>query len=101
MTPILQAPSLKPANELREHEFQLVVLSPEALSYEHLTVLDAVYWTGDELMSEERTRSYYVSLVKPKNNKYLFPSSLLTMTSMAVLVWVLSSSGMPTPSHGL
>ncbi|MCR9293989.1 MAG: hypothetical protein NXI32_14790 [bacterium] len=87
MSPILQSPSLKPANELNEHEFQLVALSPEALSYEFLTVLDAVYWNSEDLLSDMQTRSYYVSLVKPQNNRYLFPQSLLTMTSIAVVVW--------------
>lgn len=87
MTPILQAPALKPANELKDHEFQLVVLSSNALTYDHLTVLDAIYWRGDELLGDERTRSYYVTLSKPVNGKYSFPSSMLTMTSIAVLVW--------------
>ncbi len=88
MSPILQSPSVKPANELKAHEFQLVVLSPEALSYDYLTVLDAVYWRGDGLqMDYDRTRSYYVSLVAPSNNRYAFPRSMLTMTASAVIVW--------------
>lgn len=87
MTPILQAPNRKPANELLEHEFQLIALSPQATSYEYLTVLDAVFWRGAEFMIEERTRSYYVSLVRPVDGKYSFPRSMLTMTAMAVVVW--------------
>ncbi len=88
MTPILQSPVLKPANELEPHEFQLVVVSPQALSYESLTVLDAVYWRGEsQMMFEERTRSYYVSLVKPIDNKYPLPNSMLSMTAIAVIVW--------------
>lgn len=87
MTPILQAPDLKPANELKEHEFLLAVLSPQTLGYEFLSSLDAVFWRGDELMQEERIRSYAVSLVRPSDNQYAFPHSMLTMTALAVLVW--------------
>ena len=87
MTPILQTPATQGANELRANEFQLVVLSPGALSYEFLTVLDAVYWRGDDLGDAPRTRSYQVSLVKPQDGKYAFPHSMLTMTAMAVLIW--------------
>ncbi len=87
MTPISQAPGTTPANELKDHEYQLCVLSPQPLGYEFLTVLDAVYWRGDDLMQDDRVRSYFVSLVKPVDNKYPFPTSMLTMTSMAVMVW--------------
>jgi hypothetical protein len=52
-----------------------------------LSSLDAVYWRGDELMQEERTRSYAVALVKPEDNQYAFPHSMLTMSAIAVLVW--------------
>lgn len=86
-TPILQSPDIKPANELREYEFHLAVLSPQPLGYEYLSSLDAIYWRGDDLMAEERVRSYFVSLVKPENNNYAFPHSMLTMTSVAVVVW--------------
>ncbi len=87
MTPILQTPSVQGANELGRSEFQLVVLSPQALSYEFLTVLDAVYWRGDDLLDAPRTRSYQVSLLKPQDGKYALPHSMLTMTAIAVLVW--------------
>lgn len=87
MTPILQFPSIMPANELKEHEFQLVVLSPKALSYKFVSALDAVFWQGENLMLEERTRSYYVTLVEPADNSYPFPRSMLTMTSIAVILW--------------
>lgn len=87
MTPILQSPSLKPAMELKQHEFQLIALGDRALSYEYLTILDAVYWQGDGLMTDERTRSYYVTLSKPKDGKYAIPRSLLTMTAIAAIVW--------------
>lgn len=87
MTPLLQTPNLKPANELKEHEFQMAVLSPQTLSYEYLTVLDTVYWRKDELSLEERVRSYFVTLVKPQDNEYAFPHSMLTMTAIAVIVW--------------
>ena len=86
-TPILQSPDIKPANELREYEFHLAVLSPQPLGYEFLSSLDAVYWRGEGLLDDERIRSYFVSLVKPENNNYAFPHSMLTMTSVAVVVW--------------
>ncbi len=86
-TPILQSPDIKPANELREHEFILAVLSPQPLGYSYLKELDAVSWRNDDLLEEEELRSYFVSLVKPENNSYAFPHSMLTMTSVAVVVW--------------
>lgn len=88
MTPIMQVPNMKPANELRPHEAQLVVLGSKALSYKYLTVLDAVYWFGDEtVMASEKTRSYQVALVQPEDNSYAVPHSMLTMTSIAAIVW--------------
>lgn len=87
MTPLLASPIQTPGNELKNHEFQLSVLSPHAASYEYLSILDAVYWRGDDLSEEPRTRSYQVSLVKPEEGKYAFPRSLLTMTAIAVVVW--------------
>ncbi len=86
-TPILQSPDTKPANELRDYEFHLAVLSPQPLAYEYLSTLDAVYWRGDPLADEGRVRSYFVSLVKPNNNHYAVPRSMLTMTSIAVVLW--------------
>ncbi len=87
MTPILQTPSTQGANELRRNEYQLVVLSPAAIAYEFLTVLDAVYWRGDDLGDAPRTRSYQVSLLKAADGKYAFPHSMLTMTATAALIW--------------
>jgi hypothetical protein len=87
MTPILQTPQVQPANELKQSEFQLVVMSPQALSYEYLSVLDAVYWRGEDDIDEPRTRSYFVSLVKPDDGKYAVPHSMLTMTATAVILW--------------
>ena len=87
MTPILQTPATQGANELRSNEYQLVVLSPAALSYEFLTVLDAVYWRGDDLGDAPRTRSYQVSLLKAEDGKYAFPHSMLTMTATAAIIW--------------
>ncbi|QDV24102.1 hypothetical protein [Aureliella helgolandensis] len=77
----------KPANELKAHEFQLLVLSPEALAYDFLGSLDAVFWRNDDSMADERIRSYHVRLVKPVKNQYSLPRSMLTMTSIAVVVW--------------
>lgn len=87
MTPIMQAPSSQPANELKEHEYLMVVLSPQSSSYKYLGVLDAVFWRGEEFMIEERTRSYHLQLVNAKDNRYAFPTSMLNMTQIAVLVW--------------
>ena len=87
MTPILQTPATQGANELRRNEYQLVVLSPAALGYEFLTVLDAVYWRGDDLGDAPRTRSYQVSLLKAEDGKYALPHSMLTMTATAAIVW--------------
>ncbi len=88
MTPLLPEPASEFASELKPHEFQLVVLSPQALSYEYLSGLDAVYWRTDSWDEQkDRTRSYYVSLVKPQDNKVSFPHSMLSMTSIAVIVW--------------
>ncbi len=87
MTPLLQAPKLQPTYELKRHEYQMVVVSPQALNYEFLSILDAVRWSGDDLSEMERTRSYHVALVKPQDGKYTLPRSMLTMTSIAVLVW--------------
>ncbi|GAB5406753.1 MAG: hypothetical protein Aurels2KO_49840 [Aureliella sp.] len=87
MTPLLSAPESKPARELKPHEYQLVVLSPEAQSYAFLASLDTVLWRADELMAIERTRSYYVSLLKPRADRYPLPKSMLTMTATAAIVW--------------
>jgi hypothetical protein len=88
MTPILTSPLPTTANELKNHEYQMFVLGPQALSYEYLTVLDAVLWRKDEqIMSDQQIRSYFVSLVKPENNQYEIPRSFLTMTSVAVVLW--------------
>jgi hypothetical protein len=88
MTPILTSPLPTTANELKSHEYQMFVVGPQALSYEYLTVLDAVLWRKDErIMSDQQIRSYYVSLIKPENNRYEIPRSFLTMTSVAVVLW--------------
>ena len=38
-------------------------------------------------MTDERVRSYRVTMANPVNNKYALPKSLLTMTSIAVILW--------------
>ncbi len=63
------------------------MLSPQALSYEFLSILDTVLWRGDDLGDEPRIRSYTVSLIKPIEGKYAMPRSLLTMTATAALLW--------------
>lgn len=87
MTPLLSAPETEPARELKPHEYQLIVLSPEAQSYAQLAAQDMVLWNSDELMSAERTRSYYVSLLKPRSGRYPIGKSLLTMTATAAIFW--------------
>lgn len=88
MSPILESGQRSAVNELRDHEFQLVVLSPQALAYQHLAGMDAINWfASDAAVFNERIRSYDVSLVQPVDNETAFPRSLLTMTSIAVIVW--------------
>jgi hypothetical protein len=87
MTPILQSPVSTFASELKPHEYQLVVLSPQALNYEYLARMDAVYWRSDSWDETQRTRSYQVTLCKPKDNKYSFPHSMLSMTPISVIIW--------------
>lgn len=87
MTPLLSSPESNFARELKPNEYHLVALGPQATSYEYLAGSDAIYWRGDDLMTDERTRSYAVSIVKPQNNRYAMPNSMLTMTSTAVIVW--------------
>jgi hypothetical protein len=87
LTPLLSTPDVKPVNELKEHEFQLAVISPHTLGYEFLKSLDAVFWRGADLMQEERTRSYVLAYVQPEDNQYAFPHSMLTMSAIAVLLW--------------
>jgi hypothetical protein len=88
-TPLIATPPPNNTRQLLEHEFQLVVLSPNANSYSFLSGSDAVAWQADSLiMSDERTRSYYVTTIRPNDsNGYLFPHSLITMTSIAAIVW--------------
>ncbi|MCA9194842.1 MAG: hypothetical protein KDB03_23890, partial [Planctomycetales bacterium] len=77
-----------PCKKLNPNEFLLTVIGPEALGYEHLTTNNAVFWSIDGfVMGDQRIRSYDVSLIKPIDNKYAIPHSMLTMTAMAVLVW--------------
>lgn len=105
MTPIMQTPINQPVNELKPAEFQLTVLSPQALSYQYLSALDAIEWRADEFRATPRTRSYQVTLVKPgitvseegetalnasaaaKSNEYAIAHSMLTMTATAIIVW--------------
>lgn len=88
MNPIAESSKRSSVNELKENEFQMAVMSPQSLSYQFLAGLDAVYWAiSDFSFSDTRVRSYEVSLVEPKDNLYAIPHSLLTMTSLAVIVW--------------
>ncbi len=87
LTPIQSSPSLKPANELKPHEFLLLAMGPHALGYEYLTSRDAIFWHGVDLMMSDRTRSYYVIKCPPQAGKYRMPSSMLSMTSIAAIVW--------------
>lgn len=87
-TPILPAPEAKAANELDPHVFQFVVVGPNAQQYEYFSALDAIFWkVGENELDSARTRSYFVSLLEPKENKYRLPHSMLTMTATAVIVW--------------
>ena len=87
-TPISGGNRRTAAYELADHEFQLVVLAPEALGYQYLSSLDAIVWAQtDENLVADRIRSYEVCSLTPRNRQYGLPSSLLTMTSVAVIVW--------------
>ncbi len=93
-TRLLSRPLLSPlkdepfiVNELNAEQFELVVLTPEPLVYEYLGATDFVLWRGEELLDAERVRSYHVTLMNSVNGKFAMPSSLLTMTSTAVVVW--------------
>lgn len=85
LTPIAQEPFV--VNEVRHPEFLLVVVTPNPSDYSYLSATDLALWRGNELMLDERLRSYHVLLSESKEGKIALPSSLLSMTSMAVLFW--------------
>lgn len=85
LTPLMQEPY--PTNELKHAEYLMVVVSPKPLDYAFLSASDLVLWKGSDLMQEERTRSYHVILCASQDGKVALPTSMLTMTSTAVIVW--------------
>ncbi|MCC6508453.1 MAG: hypothetical protein IT423_05055, partial [Pirellulaceae bacterium] len=85
LTPITQEPFS--ASELGYGEFLLTVVSPKPQDYAFLSATDLVMWRGSDLMVEERTRSFKVVLCGSKEGKLEFPTSMLTMTTMAAVVW--------------
>lgn len=88
MTPILGSTKRTSVFKLQNNEFHLAVLSPRALSYQYLASQDAVHWiASDNSFSGDRVRSYELTLLEPKDNQYSLPSSLLTMTTVAVMLW--------------
>jgi hypothetical protein len=87
MSPIAGSSKRSAVNELKEHEFQLAVVSPQALGYQYLSSLDAVLWPRLDQFSDFTLRSYDVSLVEPKDGFYALPHSFLTMTAVAAIVW--------------
>jgi hypothetical protein len=88
MTPIVGSAKRTAVVKLHDHEFLFSILSPRALSYQYLASQDAVQWiVSDDLFSADRVRSYELTLLEPKDNQYSLPSSLLTMTSVAVMLW--------------
>jgi hypothetical protein len=89
MSPIPNSDKRPPANELKPYTFQLAVLSPQPLVYQYLANLDAIRWgtENDISMEDGRILSYDVTLIGTIDNQYSFPHSLLTMTSIAVLIW--------------
>ncbi|MGN6546406.1 MAG: hypothetical protein ACTHK7_15235 [Aureliella sp.] len=85
LTPLLQEPFS--VYEMKHPEFLLVVVSPKPLDYAFLSASDLVIWRGGNLMLEDRPRSYHVILCGSEKGKLPFPTSMLTMTSTAVIVW--------------
>lgn len=85
LTPLLQEPF--PTNELKHAEFLMVVVSPKPLDYAFLSSTDLALWRGSDMMLEERTRSYHVILCGSDAGKIALPTSMLTMTTTAVIVW--------------
>jgi hypothetical protein len=88
MSPIAGSEKRSAVNELRENEFQLAVVSPQALAYQYLSSADAVLWpTSEQQLFDTQVRSYEVSLVEPDEGQYGLPRSMLTMTAVAAIVW--------------
>lgn len=85
LTPILQEQFS--AAELGFSEFLLTVVSPKPQEYAFLASTDLVLWRGSDLMMEERLRCFRVVLCASKDGKIELPTSMLTMTMMAILVW--------------
>lgn len=85
LTPIVQMPY--DVNELGKGQCEIVVLTPQPLNYEYMAALDTVIWRRDEDMSEERTRSYHITLMKPVDGKLAMPSSMISMTAIAAIIW--------------
>ena len=85
LTPLVQEPFS--AAELGFGEFLLTVVSPKPQEYAFLSATDLVMWRGSDLMMEERLRCFRVVLCASKDGKIELPTSMLTMTMMAVLVW--------------
>ncbi len=85
LVPIEETPYI--VNALRPEQYEFVVLTPQPLLYEYLAAIDFVRWRGSDLMEEELCRSYHVTLMQTVDSKLALPSSLLTMTSIAVILW--------------
>lgn len=88
MAPVAGSAKRSAVMELQDNEFQLAVISPQALAYQYLSSLDTVLWPiSEQQFVDSYVRSYEVSLVEPKEGYYALPHSFLTMTAMAVIVW--------------
>jgi len=85
LTPISQEPFV--VNEVKHPEFLFLVVTPNPSDYSYLSATDLALWRGSDLMLEERARSYHVLVNDSKGGKISLPTSLLSMTSMAVLLW--------------
>jgi hypothetical protein len=73
--------------ELPHYQFLFVVLSPKPDAYRYLSALDAVLWKGQGDFTHERVRSYQVILSEVADGKSSLPSSLLTLTMTAAILW--------------
>ncbi len=85
LTPLTEEISV--INELKHPEFMIVVLSPKPLEYAYLSATDLSLWRGSDLLASERPRSYQTILCNTQGGKLPFPSSMLTLTAAAVIVW--------------
>ncbi len=65
----------------------MTVLSPKPQEYSFLTAMDLTIWKGNDTIADDMVRSYHVVLCSSDEGKLAFPTSMLSMTMMSVIVW--------------